>query len=154
MLFHQDALSALPSQDTQHLTTAQHLPHHQPGLSSSLVWTPEFLSLNRAPHLFHTPFHLISTRQLPDCSSNISGKLQLRTLAFALPEMLFCQMPAQLLDPFPHVSTPKSHLSSSTYLATRTWKSTLHTDMSQLPLWFFFLFNTSLPNILLILLTF
>ena len=49
-LSHQDALSALPSPGTQHLTTDQHLHCHQPGLSSFLVWTPEFLSLKRPPN--------------------------------------------------------------------------------------------------------
>ena len=41
--------SALPSPGTQRLTTDQHLHCHQPGLSSFLVWTPEFLSLKRPP---------------------------------------------------------------------------------------------------------
>lgn len=100
-------------------------------LPSSCPWT-ESPTSSTPPSIWSQQGSFLTVLQTFQASS------QLRTLAFVLREMLFCQMPVRLLDPFPHVSTPKSHLSSSTYLATRTWKSTLHTDMSHLPLWFFF----------------
>lgn len=105
------------------------------------LWSevPSSCPCNRAPSTFPALFNLISVIQLPCSSSSMLGKLPTQDLDFDFTWNTF--LPGACLapwsPPFPHISTPKSHVLRPS-LATQTDKTTLRTDASQLSLWFFF----------------